>query len=80
MHHRVCPRPDIPSLRRLDFLTVQTGIGLRHITHIGSRRDDRVHQSGICVHTKLSLHSEVPLVALLGLVHLGIALAAGVLC
>jgi len=40
---------------------------------------DRVHQAAVGVHCDVRLYAEVPLLALLGLVHLGVALTAGVL-
>ena len=40
---------------------------------------DRVHQARVSVDPDVRLHAEVPLVALLGLVHLRVALAAAFL-
>jgi len=46
---------------------------------IGGRTNDSVDQAGICIHTNVGLYAEVPLVTLLGLVHLGILLPRAVL-
>ena len=56
------------------FLTVQQAMTLRDIVDIGSRSDDGVHQARICVDSDMRFHPKVPLVALLGLVHLGVTL------
>ncbi len=58
---------------------MQQVLGLRHIRRIRRRCRHRVHQARIDVDPNVGLHSEVPLVALLGLVHLRIARAVGVL-
>jgi hypothetical protein len=46
---------------------------------VGRRGGDGVHQAAVGVDRNVRLHAEVPLVALLGLVHLRVALAFGVL-
>ena len=56
------------------FLTVQQAMTLRDNVDIGSRSDDGVHQARICVDSDMRFHPKVPLVALLGLVHLGVTL------
>jgi len=61
------------------FLPMQQGMRLRHIVGIGRRCRDRVHQARVSVHANVRLHAKVPLVALLGLVHLRVALAFVVL-
>ena len=40
--------------------------------HIRRRGRDRMNQLGLAIHTNMRLHAEVPLVALLRLMHLGI--------
>ena len=47
--------------------------------HVRSRNGDREDQALILVHAFMDFHSEIPLVALLGLVHLWIALPLFVL-
>ena len=41
--------------------------------HIGRRRGDRMNDFRLAVHADMGLHAEVPLVAFLGLMHLGIS-------
>jgi hypothetical protein len=48
---------------------------LRHVVDVGRRADDAVHQARFGVHADVRVHAEVPLVALLRLMHLGVALA-----
>ncbi len=55
------------------------GMRLRHVVGIGRRCRDRVHQARVSVHANVRLHAKVPLAALLGLVHLRVALAFVVL-
>ena len=52
---------------------------MRHIVDVGRRADDRMHQPRLGIHADVRLHAEVPLLALLGLMHLGVALAVLVL-
>ena len=54
-------------------------MSLGHVVDVGCCADDGVHQAGICIYADMRFHSEVPLVALLDLVHLGIALVRAVL-
>ena len=61
------------------LLAVQQAVSLGHIINIDRRADDGMHQARFCVHTNVRLHAEVPLVALLDLVHLGVALTSTVL-
>ena len=42
------------------------------VVHVGGRGDDRMDQAGVLIDTNMDFHTEVPLVALLGLVHLRI--------
>jgi hypothetical protein len=46
------------------------------VVHVGRRGNHRVNQLGLAVHANVRLHAEVPLVTLLGLVHLRIACIA----
>jgi hypothetical protein len=63
----------------IDFLAMKKAHRLGDITDVGRRADDGVHQARLRVHTDMGLHAEVPLVALLRLVHLGVASAGAVL-
>ena len=55
-----------------DLLTVPQSVSLGDIAGVGSRSDDGLHQTRICVNSDVRLHPEVPLVAFLDLVHLGV--------
>ena len=48
---------------------VQQRVALRNIVEVNSRADDRVYQAEIGVHHYMWLHTKVPLVAALDLVH-----------
>eukprot|EP00952_Eustigmatos_sp_NYUAD-ZCMA_P003416 14924-Eustigmatos_ZCMA.PRE.1 len=61
------------------LLPMHQPCGLRHVIHIGSRADDRMHQPRVGIHPNVRLHPEVPLIALLRLVHLGVAFTRTVL-
>ena len=61
------------------LLAVQQRVRLGDVVLIGRRGRDRVHQPGVGIHTDVGFHAKVPLVALLGLVHLGVTLAIAVL-
>ena len=61
------------------FFAVQQRMRLRDVVGIGRCGRDGMHQPGVGVHANVRLHPKVPLVALLGLVHLGVALTAVVL-
>ena len=58
------------------FFAVQQRMPLGDIIDVCGCSDDGVHQTGLCVHPNMGLHAEVPLVALLNLVHLGVTLTA----
>ncbi|WP_370220952.1 hypothetical protein [Acidovorax sp. ST3] len=47
---------------------------MRHIVEVGGRTDGGVHQSRVNIHADVCIDAEVPLVALLGPVHLGVSL------
>ena len=64
---------------RSDLVTVQKRMCLRHIGDVSSRAHDGVHQPRCSVHANVRFHAEVPVIALLRLVHLRIALAILVL-
>lgn len=49
------------------------------VMHVGRGGNDGVNQLGLAIDADVGLHAKVPLVALLGLAHLGIALAFPVL-
>ena len=61
------------------FLSVQQLAGLGYIADMACRAHHGVHQPRISIHAYVRLHPEVPLLALLALVHLAVALAAAVL-
>ena len=63
----------------LRLLAVQQLVRLAHIAYVGRRRHDRMHQPGLGIDADVRLHPEVPLVALLRLVHLGVARLGAVL-
>lgn len=58
---------------------VQQRVRLRDVSGVAGRADDRVHQTRGHVDANMSLHAEIPFVALLGLVHFRIAFAIAVL-
>lgn len=61
------------------FLAVQQSVNLRDVRFVRRCRNDRMYQTRVDISTDMRLHAEVPLVALLRLVHLRVALTAGVL-
>jgi two-component system nitrogen regulation response regulator GlnG len=61
------------------LLAVQQRVGFDHIVHGAGCATHRVNQARLSVHADVRLHPEVPLLALLALMHLGVALAALVL-
>ena len=61
------------------FFTVQQSMTLRDIVDIGRSADDGVHQARVGIDTDMRLHPKVPLITLLGLVHLRIPLTHAVL-
>jgi hypothetical protein len=54
---------------------MQKVLHLGGIAHIGRRRRNAVLQAGMTVHANVRLHPGGPLVAVLGLEHLGVTLA-----
>ncbi|MCY1375362.1 hypothetical protein D9M69_627720 [compost metagenome] len=65
--------------KHIGFLAVHQRVRLCHIVDVGRRAHHGMHQSRFGVHADVRFHPEVPLVALLGQVHLGVALARAVL-
>ena len=61
------------------FLAMQQYCCMRHIVEVGGRTDGGVHQSRVNIHADVCIDAEVPLVALLGPVHLGVSLTLIVL-
>src|ERR1700730_16988681 len=61
------------------LLSVQQIGQYRAVGDIGRRRGHRMDQLGAAVHPEMRLHPEIPLVALLRLMHLGIARLVGIL-
>ena len=55
------------------LLAVQQRVRVGHIAFVGRRRVQAVHQARVGVRADVGLHAERPLVALLRLVHLGVA-------
>ena len=49
------------------------------VMHVGGCDDGAVRQAALAVHANVQLHAKVPLLALLGLVHLGVACLACIL-
>jgi hypothetical protein len=73
-----CPR--VAGIRKdHPFFTLQQAMTLRDIVDICRCADDGVQQVRIGIDTDMRLHAEVPLVALLDLVHLRITLTHAVL-
>jgi len=56
------------------FFTMQQRMPLGDIINVCGCADDGVHQTGLRVHPNMGFHTEVPLIALLNLVHFGVAL------
>lgn len=52
---------------------------MRHVVEVGGRADGGVDQSRVNIDADVRLHAEVPLLALLGLAHLGVSLTLIVL-
>ena len=61
------------------FIAMQQLSRRGEVMHVGGRGDNRVDQTRVLIDADMDLHSEIPLVALLGLVHLQIALPLFVL-
>jgi hypothetical protein len=61
------------------FFTVQQSMALRDIVYIDCCPNDGVHQASVSINTNMRLHTEVPLAAHLGLVHIRIPLTRAVL-
>ncbi|KGR50618.1 hypothetical protein NX07_15885, partial [Xanthomonas vasicola] len=61
------------------FFAMQQRVHHRDIGDIGRCAMDVVHQPGKLIHADVRLHSERPLIALLGLMHLRVTRVIGVL-
>ena len=61
------------------IVVVEQFVDLREIRHVGRRTYHALHQARLRIHTNVSLHTEVPPIAFLSLVHLCGALAVLVL-
>lgn len=61
------------------FLTVHQRGGLRHVIDVGGCAHHGVNQPRVGIDADVALHAKVPLLALLGLMHLGVTLAVLVL-
>jgi hypothetical protein len=87
LHLRVVGRDFLPlfhaDVTRVDvsfrFLPVEHGVGLGDVGHMGRRAREAMHQPRLRVRTDVRFHAEIPLVALPGLVHCGVALPVGIL-
>src|SRR5246500_5379993 len=78
--------PDHRSLSAIGLVTPHTGLlpmqqlgQHRAVGDIGGRRRHRVDQLAAAVDPEMRLHPEIPLIALPGLMHLGIARLVGIL-
>ena len=68
--------PLIPGIAEAFLLfTMQERLRLSDVIDVRRRTDDRVHQPRVGINADVGLHAEVPLIALLGLMHLGVAFA-----
>ena len=73
-------RTEVARIRKHhSFFTVQQSMALRDIVDVGRCADHAVHQAKVGIDTNVRLHTEVPLIALLGLMHIRISLALTVL-
>ncbi|CQR41666.1 conserved hypothetical protein [Thiomonas sp. CB3] len=61
------------------FFAMEQGAGLRDIVRVGAGAHHRVHQARVGIHANVRFHPKMPLISLLGLVHLGVAFSLGVL-
>jgi hypothetical protein len=61
------------------LFSVKQTMSLGYIVEVGCCSADCVHQPKISIHPDMGFHTEMPLVALLGLVHLGVTLTTAVL-
>ena len=73
------PWPDRPIAPHPRLIAVQHVWDRSAIMHIGGRSDHRVNNLGLAVDTDVRLHAEIPLIAFLRLMHLGVALPSPVL-
>jgi len=55
------------------LVAMQQRVGLGDVAHIGGSGDQRMGQSRISINTDVRLHTKMPLISLLGLVHLRVA-------
>ncbi len=61
------------------LLPLQQAVRLGHVVDVGRRGEHRVHQPRVEVDADVRLHAEVPLLALPGLMHVGVARPVAVL-
>jgi hypothetical protein len=72
--------PPVPRIGKdIGFFSVQEVLSLGDVMNIGRGAGKAVHQSRFSIHPNVGLHSKVPLIALLGLVHLRVSCSRGVL-
>ena len=72
--------PLIPGVAEALFLmTMKERLRLRDVIDVGRCTDHCMHQPRIGINPNVCLHAEVPLIALLGLMHFGVTLALRVL-
>jgi len=70
----------IPGVAEALFLmTMKERLRLCDVIDVGRCADHRMYQPGVGIDADVRLHAEVPLIALLGLMHLGVTLALRVL-
>lgn len=73
-------RPDITRITmNVGFRAMQQGMGLGDIKGVGRRGDQRMGEAGVGIDPNMPLHPKVPVVALFGLMHLGVPATALVL-
>lgn len=70
----------VASIRKHhSFIAVQQSVALGNVIDVGRSANDGVDQSRVGINPDVGLHTEVPLVAFLGLMHFRVTLAAAVL-
>jgi hypothetical protein len=60
------------------FLPMKQGVCMSNVMGIGCCGRDRVHQTRLGINANMCLHAKIPLVGLLGLLHLGVAFTRAV--
>lgn len=55
--------------KRCDLIAVQESARLRHVGNVARSADQAVHETGRCVNADMGLHTKMPFIALLRLMH-----------